>query len=140
MPQGRVAFWRYRHPSRGSAGYHLTADASGCEDLLAQLARSDSFDLHLTPVTEEILSVHNSRYDAVPFAGLRIRVVDSEESVTVEERHPWCTVTLSRAGLRELIAGVRDIAAGKGDYAIGRKGHKISFWWWPKSDRPNSDR
>jgi hypothetical protein len=54
-------------------------------------------------------------------------------SVTVEERHPWCTVTLSRNGLRELIAGVRDIAAGKGDYAIGPKGHEISFWWWPKN-------
>jgi hypothetical protein len=133
MPQGRVAFWRYRHPSRGSAGYHLTADASGCEYLLDQLSRSDAVDLHLTPVTEEILSIPNSGYDAVPFVGLRIQIADNEESVTVEERHPRCTVTLSRKGVRELIAGVRDIAAGKGDYAIGPHGHEISFWWWPKS-------
>lgn len=132
MSQGRVAFWRYRHPSHGSAGYHLTADAIGCEYLLAHLSRSDVVDLQLTPVTEEILSIHNSRYDAVPFVGLRIRVADSEESVTVEERHPRCTVTLSRNGLQELIAGVRDIAAGKGDYGIGPDGHEIRFWWWPK--------
>ena|SRR4028118_64547 len=134
MSQGQVAFWRYRHPSQGYRGHHLSADAAACELLLRELARAGEkrIDLELTPLTNEILAVPNSRADAVGFKSLRIEIAKSvEPTVRVEEKHPRCTVVLSGDGAREFTAGIKDLASGgAGDRAIGPEGHEIWFWRW----------
>jgi hypothetical protein len=136
MSRGRIAFWRYRHPSQGYRGYHLAADVAACEQLLRELAQAGpkGIDLDLTPLTDAILAVPNSRADAVDFKSLRIEIAkNAEPTVRVEEKHSRCTVVLSGDGDHEFTAGIKGLANGDGgDCGIGPEGHEIRFWWWPK--------
>lgn len=138
MSPGRIAFWRYRHPSQGYSGHHLAADVTACGHLLRELAQAGppGIDLELTPLTDAILAVPNSRADAVGFKSLRIEIAaGSEPAVRIEEKHPRCTVVLSDAGAQEFTSGIQDLASGgEGDHAIGPEDHEIWFWRWPRRD------
>ena len=132
----RIAFWRYRHPSQGYRGYHLSADPSACEALLRRLSSAGAqvIDLALTPLTDAILAVPNSRADPVGFTSLRLEVARSSElPIRVEEKHPRCTVVLAGDGVSQFTESLQDLAkGGEGDFTIGPEGHEISFWHWPK--------
>jgi hypothetical protein len=137
MPESEhIAFWRYRHPSQGYRGYHLSADPTACADLLRALAQAGAqgIDLVLAPLTDAILTVPNSRADPVGFTSLRIEVAPgSELPIRVEEKHPRCTVVLAGDGVGPFTEGLQDLAnGGEGDVTIGPEGHEISFWHWPK--------
>ena len=133
---GRISFWRYRHPAHGSRGYHLSADPTTCEDLLRRLSQAgaQSINLALAPLTEAILAIPNSRADPVGFRSLRLEVArGSELPIRVEEKHPRCTVVLAGDGVGQYTESLRDLAnGGEGDFTIGPEGHEISFWHWPK--------
>ena len=75
---GAVYLWTYVESSRSYEGWHLTADAAGCQSLLAAidaLATTGSMAIPTLPPTAAILSVPNYRRSAVRSAArLTVRV------------------------------------------------------------------
>jgi hypothetical protein len=139
----RIYLWRYRENRRNYPGYHLTADACGCDDLGSVLTKHENAThvrrtrLALSPVTPSILAVPaNTRGDStvVTFSSLEL-VTDPNsprDHFRFTETHPHCQLDLSTAQAGCVLEGVRDIQHGKGDYCVGGAGdHVIWFWWFP---------
>ena len=140
---GRVFLWRYRENRRNYPGYHLTADAAGCDFLLASLRRlaaaerARRIELPLAPVGPEILAVPNNRRgNSTVKRFTRLELVtepDFERAhLRFTEQHPKCVMNLSAAQAECVAGGVQDVAAGKGDYCIGEvRDQELWFWWHP---------
>lgn len=138
---GRVCLWRYRDKSRDYAGFHLSADRAGCDQLLSLLPTlikprtAQIGTVVLDPVTPTDLAIPRSRVGqvAVMAYGRWELLVDSRfepehlKFVVVADR---IRTELSHVQAESLIGGVEDIRARRGDYSIGdEEGDQLWFWW-----------
>lgn len=141
----RIYLWRYRENRRNYPGYHLTADARGCDDLVSVLTRHENATrvqrtrLALGPVTPSILAVPaNTRGNStvVTFSSLEL-ITDpnsSPDHFRFAETHLHCQLELSTAQAGHVLEGVHDIQHGKGDYCVGGDGDQVIwFWCFPHS-------
>jgi len=125
----KIHLWKYLENNRNYAGYHLTADAVGCEKLLSYLDRGPTDrSLRLQPVTATALMVpNNCDTKAFSFLSWQVQRCESLPSSTEWiEREDHLLLSCTNDYLIELSRGVRAIAEGRGDYCAG----KLWFWWF----------
>lgn len=135
---GRVVLWRYTENQRNYPGWHLSADADGCANLLAVLDQLSSASaayrtLQITLPSAAQLGVPNNR-SAGWLAPSRLRIEWSPQPATwlLPEALDLAHLTLGADWVAPLRAGITDIAAGRGDFSIGGRDAGLWFWWWPR--------
>jgi len=124
--RGTVYLWRYREHVRDFPGWHMTADAEGCASLLELL---DAFKrarwscdalVHLTPPTDEILSLANQWVrEARRHAQQRLRLKYPKEKVAEDF---WsltadgceAALLIGRSRMDEFYSGIGSILEGEG--------------------------
>ena|SRR5690606_2625984 len=136
---GRISLWRYTENERNFPGWHLNADAAGCQSLLALLDAlaadgTGSRTVTVTAPTKAQLSVPNNKDGlAAWMAPDKLRVTFSPTA------HEWsfpsqldpAVITVGSAWLAQLRDGIVGIPTGRGDYSIGdRKGGLPLWFWW----------
>ena len=136
---GRVCLWRYRGRTGNYAGFHLSADPAGCDQLLTLLgalatARAPRIgNVVLDPVTADVLAVPNDPRGEISAYRHWDLVVDPKfdpERLHFFVMNDRVRTELSTVQTESLIAGVEDIRARRGDYAIGDDDeHQLWFWW-----------
>ena len=136
---GHISLWRHRTRSEDNAGFHLSADRAGCDQLLVllgNLARARSSQIGnvvLDPVSSAMLAVPGVRGDAITafrhwelladprFPPERLHFAAVNDRVRLE---------LSPVQVESIVAGLQDIRERRGGYAIGDEGdHQLWFWW-----------
>jgi len=138
FPAMSAHIWRYQENQRNYPGYHMSADANGCADLLAWLRNPKRKPVfRLQPVTQEILNVPNNRNGAARFSQynlleLNVRSDAPSELFQIDEVSGCLNLECSRHQVECIIKGVEDILQGQGDYSIGQDdSHRLWFWWYP---------
>jgi hypothetical protein len=140
---GRICLWRYRERTRSYPGFHLSADAKGCEQLLkllgglAKVRAPQIATVTLDPVTAAVLAVPNIR-DATASA---FRHWDLIADPRFDPERFHFTVMndrvrseLSSVQIESVAAGVLDIRDRRGDYAIGDEDEQQLWFWWQTGD------
>lgn len=136
-----IYLWRYQENKRNYPGYHLTADAEGCDQLISlteELEKTKSAVNHhieLSPVNEKILAVPNNTQGNKTVISLKFwnLVCDPKfrkAHFEYDNLYPICTLELSPQQAGCIAEGVRDIKNGRGDYCIGGKGENLLWFWW----------
>ena len=136
--KNQLFLWKYKTPSRGYRGYHITGTADGLDSVLSKLSaeqhplkKSIVVNTELSPVTENELTVPGFAGRARAFLRLNVRVAlnDSSNRFRIAEAGECCEITLSGVRLPEFINGLEDIKRGKGDYAMSGDTSDLWFWW-----------
>ena len=138
-----IHLWRYKDNRRNYPGYHLTANAAGCDQFAIALQtaiqnnRESTIRLHLHPVTNAILDVpNNTNAQHVALSTLEI-IVDQQSVLPIfnfTESHPTVRLRMNRGQAECILKGLDDIKHDKGDYCIGADGDNVIwFWWYPKA-------
>lgn len=135
---GRISLWRYTGHERNYPGWHLNADADGCQSLLSLLAAlaadgTGTRTVSITTPSRAQLDVPNNRR-AAWVAPTRLRIVVSAEAAewTFPHDPDPAVLVVGAAWLPRLHEGIADMARGRGDYAIGERndgGLPLWFWW-----------
>lgn len=132
----RICVWRYLDNIRNYPGYHLSADAEGCQELRKRLGGiRESATFVLTLPDAAVLSVPNNQDGrARCFGGrtLKVRTTPALDPGTFhwDEQDATFILTISREQIARLLAGVADIERGVGDYSIrGDSDQALWFWW-----------
>ena len=138
---GRICLWQYHEHALEYAGFHLSADAAGCAQLLpllASLAKARTPQLAnivLDPPTAGVLAIANRRAGNAPVSVYRHWELLVDSRFPPERLHFRVTsdrvrTELSPVQVESMAAGVEDIRALRGDYAIGDdEQHQLWFWW-----------
>jgi hypothetical protein len=136
---GRVSLWRYTENERNYPGWHLNADAAGCQSLLALLVAL-SADGHgsrtvaITAPTKAELNVPNNKSGLAAWVApdkLRVALSSDPEEWSFPPQVDPAALTIGSGWLARLGEGIAGIPAGRGDYAIGdRKGGLPLWFWW----------
>lgn len=136
--RGRISLWRYTENTRNYPGWHLNADAAGCESLIAlfqELATGSSpvRSVVVTPPAAAQVRVPNNR-SAAWLAPDRIKVgwsPNASEWLLPPSTEP-ARLTFGSDWLEPLRSGVMGIPRGQGDYAIGSRanGSLVLWFWW----------
>jgi hypothetical protein len=138
---GRICLWRYREPLRDYAGFHLSADPAGCDQLRALLSsmtrarKPEIGTVVLDPVTPLDVAVATNRVgDTRPTSYRRWELlVDPRfppEHLHFRVAGDGVRTELSPIQAESIMGGVEDIRARRGDYAIGEEEeHQLWFWW-----------
>lgn len=135
---GRISLWRYTENERNFPGWHLSADAAGCQSLLALLEalaadRAGFRTVAITVPTKPQLCVPNNKGgQAAWLAPNKLRVTFSPAP---EE---WCfpstldpaAITVGSAWVGRLQEGITGILKGQGDYSIGGDRGSLPLWFW----------
>ncbi|RZI59261.1 MAG: hypothetical protein EOP14_04380 [Pseudomonas sp.] len=138
---GSVSLWYYTENERNYPGWHLTADAAGCESLIALLDAfasdgvATSRAIEIKPPTKAQLGVPNNKSGLAAWqAPSKFRIAFS--NIPAEWAFPLdldqASLTIGSDWLTPLRDGISGIPHGRGDYAIGPAG-KVNpglwFWW-----------
>lgn len=150
---GRIYVWRYPNAGRrgGYAGWHLTADGPGCEQLLASIdvlaaGAGRTKPLPVAIATAEILSVPNANHRAQAVRTLQLLRSEEPRTFVIDEDDGALAITLGDERSAELRQHVVDIGHGHGDVAMSADGKRrppdqsLWFWWMPGSDRGDAPR
>jgi hypothetical protein len=135
---GQVCLWRYRDRARNYPGFHLSADRSGCDQLLTLLASlakaraSQIGHIALDPVTPAVLAIPNHAAEVSTYRHWEL-IVDPRFP---PERLQFAVVSdrvrteLSLVQVESLAAGVQDIRERRGAYSIGDEEEQQIWFWW----------
>lgn len=136
---GHIALWRYKERNRNYEGWHLTADASGCESLSALIeamtadGSGASRSIGIKRPTRAMRSVPRSPEWAITVPSAWQISVGSEVSEwRFPETSEYAELRVGMDWLPLLADGIRDIRRGMGDYSIGdtdRGDLPLWFWW-----------
>lgn len=139
-PSGSVSLWRYTENTRNYPGWHLTADAAGCDsllDLLDALATEPGGyrTIPLRAPDEAQLGVPNNRRSPhIAATKLQLTLSDAPADWRFPSDHDPASLTIGNDWLAPLRKGLLDITQGRGDYRIGNDDSgslKLWFWWGP---------
>lgn len=136
---GRISLWRYTENERNFPGWHLNADAAGCQSLLALLEAlaadgAGSRTIAVTAPTKAQLGVPNNKRGLAAWVApdkLRVTLSPTAEEWSFPAELDPAVMTVGSGWLAQLREGIAGIPEGRGDYSIGdRKGsHSLWFWW-----------
>lgn len=136
---GHIALWRYKERNRNYEGWHLTADAGGCESLSALIeamavdGSGASRSIGIKRPTRAMRSVPRSPEWAITVPSAWQISVGSEVSEwRFPETSEYAELRVGMDWLPLLADGIRDIRRGMGDYSIGdtdRGDLPLWFWW-----------
>lgn len=138
---GNASLWYYTENERNYPGWHLTADAAGCDSLVALLDvlaadGNGAFRIvEIRPPSNAQLKVPNNKSGLAAWqAPSKLRIAFSDDPA--EWSFPLglepASLTLGSDWLTPLRDGISGIPRGRGDYSIGRIGKgsaKLWFWW-----------
>jgi len=133
---GRISLWRYEPNDRNFLGWHLNADAAGCESLLALLDElphgpQPYRTLAITEPTPKQLNVPRANASWVAPSRLRLAWSSGPAAWEFSAELDPATLTFGAHWLVPLRNGIAGICKGQGDYAIGtRKGIGLPLWFW----------
>src|SRR5258708_1851433 len=100
---GHVYLWRYVEGTKNFSGWHLTADAEGCEQALAILASLDrERTVAITPPTPAILQVPGNRGGAARWWSPRRLTLVPGTLWRVEASADWVRLVVGTAKVQEL--------------------------------------
>lgn len=137
---GSVSLWYYTENERNYPGWHLTADAAGCQSLVALLeglaaAGIAAFrTVEISAPSKAQLGVANNKSGLAAWQApskLRIAVSQSPAEWSFPlDLDPAC-LTIGSDWLAPLCKGISGIPHGQGDYSIGpgSGGSRLWFWW-----------
>ena len=138
---GRICLWQYRDNPREYMGFHLSADAPGCTQLLpllANLAKARTpqiANIVLDPPSPGVLAIPTRRVGSSAIIGYRHWELLVDPRFPPERLH-FTVVTdrvrteLSPVQVESMAGGVEDMRALRGDYPIGDdEAHQLWFWW-----------
>jgi hypothetical protein len=136
---GHIALWRYRDKKRNYDGWHLTADASGCESLGALIeamtvdGSGASRSISIKRPTRAMRSVPRSPEWAIIVPTVWQLSVGSDVSEwRFAETSEYAELCVGMDWLPLLADSIRDIRRGMGDNSIGdtdRGSLALWFWW-----------
>jgi hypothetical protein len=138
---GCIYLWCYHENTKNFPGWHMTADASGCESLLALVEEMESAQwsceqtIHTPRPTPPIIEVPTRarRWSAAVSLHLKVRrAANFEQGWQLRCQEGAVTLTVGPARLAELKKGFLDIAQGLGDYSIPNDApddQRLWFWW-----------
>ncbi len=136
---GHIALWRYRERNRNYEGWHLTADASGCESLTALIeammvdGSGASRSISIKRPTKAMRSVPRSpEWPIIVPAVWQLSVGSDASEWRFPEASEYAELCVGTDWLPLLADGIRDIGRGMGDYSIGdtdRGNLPLWFWW-----------
>lgn len=140
-PSGKVSLWYYTENERNYPGWHLTADAAGCDSLIALIDAlaadgcAASRVVEIRPPSSAQLKVPNNKSGLAAWqAPDKFRIAFSDEPA--EWSFPLglepAVLTVGSDWLAPLRDGISGIARGRGDYSIGLAGSgssRLWFWW-----------
>lgn len=135
---GRISLWRYTEHDRNFPGWHLNADAAGCQSLLL-LIESLSVEgeghrtVEIAAPAEAQLRVPNNRGGEAPWTAptkLRIALVRESGVWAFPPGTDPAILTVGTAWLEPLREGVSGIRLGRGDYSIGTGNTGLPLWFW----------
>ena len=138
---GNVSLWYYTENEHNYPGWHLTADAAGCESLIALLdaLAADGIPafraVEIKPPSKAQLGVPNNKGGLAAWRSpSKLRVTfssDPTEWSFPPDLEP-AVLTIGSDWLAPLREGVSGIPHGCGDYSIGSAGNgssRLWFWW-----------
>jgi hypothetical protein len=145
MSAGKIYLWTYPDGAKDYAGWHVTADARGCRDLVSMIDRASTEELArplrtLAP-TAPILAVPNNRRASVQAAsGITVVHAPDREAAywRLEATAGDVVLLVGSEQLALLRAAVVDVSLGRGDYSLGSaekrapRQQRLWFWWMPK--------
>ena len=145
-PSGTIILWTFRQQNKNYYGWHLTADAAGCESFIDLLDKMNSTSL---PVKRTVPLDHPDHF---PFSGIggpfkwsdhvfaqKLKLIYSStllaESWEATYSDGVFQLSIGARFLSRLRAGIVDIKRGEGDYSIGPWNEKkpedmLWFWWY----------
>lgn len=138
---GNVSLWYYTGNERNYPGWHLTADAAGCDSLIALIDALAAYgcaaarSVEIRPPSSAQLKVPNNKSGLAAWqAPSKLRIAFSEDPelwsfpLVLEP----AALILGSDWLAPLRDGISGIARGRGDYSIGVAGNgswRLWFWW-----------
>lgn len=138
--QGRVFVWRYPPHRRKHEGWHLTADAGGCDSLarlieaMRAAPRPTRRTVRTSRATAPVWAVPNfgePRKETPP--PLTLRFEPGFTDLTLTEEDGRLVLRIGHARADELVAALEDVGRGGGDYALAPHergaGPRLWFWW-----------
>jgi hypothetical protein len=123
--RGRIFFW-FEPDARQGDGWHIAANASGCDDLdeVIRLSRAATFPARFRLAPE-------ARQGAATYLTISINRSWPKEHWRIDGGNDPL-FELGHDGLEMLAAAVADLRKGRGDYAIGPDEPDQRLWiWWP---------
>ncbi|MCL2310132.1 MAG: hypothetical protein FWC42_07660 [Proteobacteria bacterium] len=138
---GNVSLWYYTENECNYPGWHLNADAAGCESLIALLDAfaadgvTASRTVAIKPPSKNQLRVPNNRYGLAAWQSpgkLRIVFSSNPTDWSFPLSSEAAIFTVGSNWLPSLREGISGIPYGRGDYAIGPAGKgnsRLWFWW-----------
>jgi hypothetical protein len=135
---GRISLWRYTEHERNFRGWHLNADAVGCQSL-SLLIESLLIDgaghrtVDITAPTEAELRVPNNRGGLAPWTApkkLKVTLVQEPSLWAFPPDTEPATLDIGMTWLESLREGVVGISKGRGDYSIGHREGGLPLWFW----------
>jgi hypothetical protein len=141
MNPSRICLWRYREHPRDYAGFHLSAEKTGCAQLLgllANLAKARTpqiASIVLDPPTAAVLSVANAHAGNSPVIAFRHWELLVDPGFPPERLHftvimDRVRTELSPVQVESMAAGVEDMIAYRGGYPIGDEEEDQLWFWW----------
>jgi len=135
---GRISLWRYTENERNYPGWHLNADAEGCNSLRALLealaADGDgSRTVVLTAPTKIQAGVPNNRSGRAAWvapAKLQIAYSPTSSDWAFPPDLEPAVLTMGSDWVALLLEGIAGIPKGRGDYSIGGDGSLPLWFWW----------
>ncbi|RAP57337.1 hypothetical protein [Oleiagrimonas sp. MCCC 1A03011] len=138
---GNVSLWYYTENERNYPGWHLTADAAGCESLVALLdalaadGTPASRAVKITPPSKAQLGVPNNKSGLAAWRApskLRLAFSGNPADWSFPPDLDPALLTIGADWLTPLHEGISGIPHGRGDYSIGPTGKgsfRLWFWW-----------
>ena len=138
---GNVSLWYYTENERNYPGWHLTADAAGCESLVGLLdaLAADGIPasrvVEITPPSKAQLGIPNNQSGLAAWRApskLRIAFSSNPAEWSVPRDLDPTALTIGSDWLAPLREGISGIPHGRGDYSIGPAGKlspRLWFWW-----------
>lgn len=137
--EGRLSLWRYVGANRSYQGWHCSADAAGCQSLLALLSAfqeqspSPYRTISLALPSPNLLAVPGRMFSgAEPITKLRLAYACSPTEWQLAASSDVASLTIGEHWRAKLYEATTALSAGDGDFRIGPEDRKqgLWFWWW----------
>ena len=135
---GRISLWRYSENERNFPGWHLNADAAGCQSLINLLDAlaadgAGSRTVALSAPTTKQLGVPNNKGGLAAWVApdkLRVKFSPAPQEWSFLPDLDPAVIAVGSAWLAQLREGIAGIPAGRGDYSIGDRKGSLPLWFW----------
>lgn len=136
---GLISLWRYTENGQNYPGWHLSADANGCDSLIrlmdafAACSQSGFRTVQTQAPTSAQLQVPNNKAGRAAFqAPERLRVVklDNPAEWTLSADNATLALTIGVDWLAPLRQAFEALRQGKGDFSVGPSGGEVLTLWW----------